>query len=428
MKLLPQEFYGGDTFGGRPRQPVIEGGAGPFFFLECRAFHDRPIDTELHRFDYIARLNHNPPQMRRPSTLSEIPTPALIVEVAILDRNIQRMAAFFAAGPCRLRPHFKAHKTPEIARRQLAAGSCVGLTCATVSEAEIVAGLCDDILIANEMVGPGKCERVAKLAERHTVTIAVDSVAGLEQIAAAARRDGTPVGVLVDVNVGQTRCGVLPGEPALALARRVADTPGVRLRGVMGYEGHLQPLRERSERETRAREAMRALVDTAQLLRDNGLPCDVVSGGGTGTYDISGRVPGVTEIQAGSYALMDSDYASLHLPFEQAFFLLGTVVSRPDAGRCVADCGHKAATKDHGNPVVDGIEGATVVMFNDEHAAIALPPGSTIAVGDRVRLRPSHTDPTMNLHDVVYALEDERVVDIWPIAARGYPEHRAFVI
>ncbi len=365
--------------------------------------------------------------MQRPTTLAEIPTPALIVDIAALDRNIRKMAAFFASGPCRLRPHFKAHKTPEIARRQLAAGSCVGLTCATVSEAEIVAGLCDDILIANEMVGPGKCDRVAKPAERHTVTSAVDSGAGLEQIATAARRDGTPVGVLVDVNVGQTRCGVMPGDAALALARRVADAPGVRLRGVMGYEGHLQPLRERSERETRAREAMRALVATAQLFKDNGLPCDVVSGGGTGTYDISGRVPGVTEIQAGSYALMDSDYGSLDLPFEQAFFLLGTIVSRPDAGRCVADCGHKSATKDHGNPVVDGIEGADVVMFNDEHAAISLPPGSTIAIGDRVRLRPSHTDPTMNLHDVVYALEGERVVDIWPIAARGYPEHRAMI-
>jgi D-serine deaminase-like pyridoxal phosphate-dependent protein len=365
--------------------------------------------------------------MRRPTTLSEIPTPALIVDVAALERNIERMAAFFATGACRLRPHFKAHKTPEIARRQLAAGSCVGLTCATVSEAEIVAGLTEDILIANEIVGPGKCERVARLAERHNVTIAVDSNAGLAMVAQAAQRDGVTVGVLVDLNVGQTRCGVAPGPEALTLARLVVNTPGVRLRGVMGYEGHLQPIRERAERERRAREAMAALVATAGLLQGDGLPCDVISGGGTGTYDISGRVPGVTEIQAGSYALMDSDYGSLALPFEQAFFLLGTVVSRPDSSRCVADCGHKSATKDHGNPVVDGIEGATVLSLNDEHATIGLPPGSRIAVGDRVRLRPSHTDPTVNLHDVFYAIEGERVVDIWPIGARGYPEHRAWI-
>lgn len=365
--------------------------------------------------------------MQRPKTLLEIPTPALVIEVASLDRNIRRMAAFFADGPCRLRPHFKAHKTPEIARRQLAAGSYSGLTCATVSEAEIVADLCDDILIANEIVGPGKCDRVAALARRLNVTIALDSVAGLEEIAAAARHARATVGVLIDLNVGQTRCGVMPGEPALALARRVTETDGVRLRGVMGYEGHLQPVRNRAERETRTRDAMAGLVDTARLLRANGLPCDVVSGGGTGTHDISGRIPGITEIQAGSYALMDSDYGELDLPFEQAFFLLGTVVSRPDAGRCVADCGHKACTKDHGNPTVVGIEGASVISLNDEHATIALPPNSTIAVGDRVRLRPSHTDPTVNLHDVFYALEGDRVVDIWPIAARGYAEHRALI-
>jgi 3-hydroxy-D-aspartate aldolase len=259
--------------------------------------------------------------------LIDIPTPALIVDVAALERNIQRMAAFFATGTCQLRPHFKAHKTPEIARRQLAAGSCVGLTCATVSEAEIVAGLTESVLIANEIVGPGKCERVAKLAGRHDITIAVDSVAGLAAISAAALAEGVTVGVLVDLDVGQTRCGVTPGPDALALARRVAKTPGVRLRGVMGYEGHLQPVRERAEREQRARGAMAALVATSQLIERDGLPCDVVSGGGTGMYDISGRVAGVTEIQAGSYALMDSDYGSLDLPFEQSFSWISVALS-----------------------------------------------------------------------------------------------------
>jgi D-serine deaminase-like pyridoxal phosphate-dependent protein len=362
--------------------------------------------------------------MSHPRTLAEIPTPALILDVAALDRNIQRMAQFFAEGPCRLRPHFKAHKTPAIARRQLEAGSCVGLTCATVSEAEIVAELCDDILIANEVVGPGKCERVAALARRVKATVAVDSLAGLDAIATAAADAGVTVGVLVDVDVGQSRCGVLPGNRVVDIAQRVTAAQGVKLRGIMGYEGHLQPIRQREERETKAAQAMGTLVAAAQRLRDAGLPCEIVSGGGTGTYDISGRVRGITEIQAGSYALMDSDYGSLEVPFEQAFFVLGTVVSRPDIFRCVADCGHKAATKDHGNPVVVGIEGATVTALNDEHAVIALPRGCDIAIGDRVRLRPSHTDPTINLHDVLYAIEGERVVDVWPIVARGYPEHR----
>jgi D-serine deaminase-like pyridoxal phosphate-dependent protein len=169
---------------------------------------------------------------------------------------------------------------------------------------------------------------------------------------------------------------------------------------------------------------MDALVGTARLVRDHQLTCDLVSAGGTGTHDISGRVPGVTEIQAGSYVLMDADYARLALPFEQALFVLGTVVSRPAPERCVADCGHKATSKDHGLPSVEGVAGASVLSLNDEHATIALPPGAAVAIGDRIRLRPSHIDPTINLHDVLYALADDRVVDVWPIAARGYPEQR----
>ncbi|HEY9464317.1 MAG TPA: alanine racemase, partial [Vicinamibacterales bacterium] len=164
------------------------------------------------------------------TSLSQIPTPALIVDVATLDRNIARMAAFFASGPCRLRPHFKAHKTPAIAHRQLAAGSCVGLTCATVSEAEAVADFCEDVLIANEIVSPDKCARVAALARNRAVTVAVDSGAGIEAIADAARAAGVTIGVLVDVNVGQGRCGVEPGDAAVALARCVAAARGLLMR------------------------------------------------------------------------------------------------------------------------------------------------------------------------------------------------------
>ena len=357
-------------------------------------------------------------------TLDEIPTPALVLDLAALDRNIRRMAAFFADGPCRLRPHVKAHKTPEIARRQLAAGGCVGLTCATVAEAEAVAALTDDLLIANEVIGEARCARAAALARDRSVTVAVDSPAGLEQISRAAREAGVTVGVLIDVDVGQERCGVAPGREALDLARRAARTPGARLRGVMGYEGHAQPLRDRDERRSTARNAMRRLAATADLLRTSGLPCDVVSGGGTGTYDISGRAEGVTEIQAGSYALMDTDYAHVGVPFEQAFTVLGTVISRPVPGRCVADCGHKSATKDHGFPSVRGIDGAMITALNDEHAVIAIPPETRLEIGGRIHLVPSHTDPTVNLHDVFYVVEGERVLDVWPIAARGYPEQR----
>ena len=358
-------------------------------------------------------------------TTRDISTPALVLNMAALDRNIAGMAAFFAERPCKLRPHFKAHKTPEIARRQLAGGSCTGVTCATVVEAEIVSAFCDGMLLANEVVTADKCARVAALARTVRVVAAVDSTEGLEALSRAANGAGVTIGVLVDLNVGQGRCGVEPGEAALTLARQAARSKGIALRGVMGYEGHLQPIRDRSERESRTRQAMQGLVSTARQIRAAGLPCDIVSAGGTGTHDISGQMEGITEIQAGSYALMDTDYAGVGVPFEPAFWLLGTVVSRPTRERCVADCGHKSTTKDHGNPLVRGIPGATVTSLNDEHATIALPPDSRIEIGERIELLPSHTDPTINLHDVFYVVDNDRVIDIWSIAARGYPEHRA---
>lgn len=360
----------------------------------------------------------------RPTDVSEIPTPALVVDVGAMDRNIRRMADAFAAGPCRLRPHFKAHKTPAIARRQLAAGSCTGLTCATVSEAEVAAQFCDDILLANEVIGKDKCARVATLARRVTMTVAVDSTAGVMALEQAAQEAGVQIGVVVDVDVGQHRCGVSPGRDATALARAASTMSGLRLRGVMGYEGHLVGVADRRQREPATRAALAMLVETARDIRAEGLSCEIVSCGGTGTYDISSRVAGITEVQAGSYVLMDSDYARLGLPFEQAFWLLSTVLSRPEATRCVADAGHKSAAKDHGLLTVPDIEHATVVSMNDEHVTIRIPADSPVEVGDRLFLRPSHIDPTINLHDVLYAIDGDRVVDIWPVAARGYAEQR----
>jgi len=360
-----------------------------------------------------------------PRTIADIPTPALVVDVPAMERNIRRMADFFADGPCKLRPHFKAHKTPEIARRQLAAGACTGLTCATVSEAEVAAAVCDDVLIANEALGHGKAARLAALAKRIDIKVAVDSLVGLEEISAAAQRAGVTIGVLVDVNVGMPRCGVAPGEEVLALARRVAGTADVHLRGVMGYEGHAVGIEDRGRRQASALHAMERLLQTVRMIRDAGLPCDTVSAGGTGTYDITGRTDGVTEIQAGSYVLMDTAYARLGLPFEQAFWVLGTVLSRPTATLCVADCGRKSCTFDHGNPAVRDIEGASVLFLSDEHATINIPADATLAPGDLIELWPSHIDPTINLHDVFYAVDGDAVIDVWPIAARGYPGQRS---
>jgi D-serine deaminase-like pyridoxal phosphate-dependent protein len=362
--------------------------------------------------------------------LCDIPTPALLVDRQAMERNIQLMAAFFRGRPCKLRPHFKAHKTPAIARRQLAAGSCTGITCATVSEAEVVAtaGVSADILIANEVLGPGKAMRVAKLAAGGAdIKVAVDSSTAASELAEAVRAAAVEIGVLVDVNVGLPRCGIAPGGPALELAGQVASTEGLRLRGVMGYEGHAVAITDREAREAAAGYSMEQLLATARMIREAGLSCDIVSAGGTGTYDITGRIEGITEIQAGSYVLMDTAYAKLDLPFERALSLLGTVLSRPGPTICVTDSGHKACTEDHGNPSVKGIEGAFVLLLSDEHATIMLPADSPIAPGDRIELWPSHIDPTINLHDALFVLDGDEVTDVWPIAARGYPEQRTLL-
>ncbi len=359
--------------------------------------------------------------------ISDIPTPALVVDLPAMERNIARMASYFAERQCKLRPHFKAHKTPAIARRQLAGGSCTGITCATIGEAEIVVreGLTRDVLIANEVVGPGKAARAAALAKECDLIVAVDSQYGLDDLSSAAAAAGVEVGVLIDVNVGMPRCGVAPGEPAVELARAVESAKGVRLRGVMGYEGHVMTFRARAEREARATKSMDRLLMTARMMREAHLRCDIVSAGGTCTYDISGAMEGITEIQAGTYVLMDSAYLYEDLPFERAFSLLCTVISRPAPERCVADGGLKAAAVDHGNTEVKDTEGASVLYLADEHTVVTLPPESAIAPGDRIEFHLSHIDPSINLHDALYAVEGGEVGEVWPIAARGYPEQRA---
>ena len=358
--------------------------------------------------------------------VGEIPTPALVVDVAAMQRNIRRAADYYAARTAKLRPHFKAHKTPAIAKRQLAAGSCTGITCATVGEAEVVARerLCDEILIANEILGPGKAARAAAVAKQARLIVAIDSGETLDDLAVAAQAAGAEIGVLIDVNVGLPRCGIAPGEPSVALAKRAAATPNIVLRGVMGYEGHVMAVRDRAEREARAQKSMDRLLSTVRLMRDEGLRCEIVSAGGTCTFDITGAMEGITEIQAGTYVLMDNSYLYDDLPFELAFTIHATVLSRPRPEQCAADAGLKAMASDHGVPAVKGVDGANVLFLSDEHATIALPAASTIRPGDRIELLPPHIDPTINLHDVLYAVEGDDVVEIWPIASRGYVEQR----
>lgn len=344
--------------------------------------------------------------------LSQIPTPALCVDVEILQRNIERMASFFRGRDCALRPHFKAHKTPAIARLQAEAGFG-GFTCATLSEAEVLVrhGFAD-ILIANEIVDPAKLDRLRTIAERGLVTVAVDS------LDAIAMLEHIPVQAVVDVNVGMPRCGVRP-DGALEIGRAVTATE-MHLRGVMGYEGHATLIEDPAKRGEVARASMDVLLGVVDEFRGDGLECSVVSAGSTVTYDVTGTIPGVTEVQAGSYVLMDAAFARYGVPFDEALGCLTTVLSVGE-DIAVLDAGLKALAVDHGNPELHEGAPASVMFLSDEHATLAVLDGFAERPGDRVWLRPSHVDPTMNLHDHVYAISGDDVLDVWAVEGRGYP-------
>jgi D-serine deaminase-like pyridoxal phosphate-dependent protein len=327
------------------------------------------------------------------TALQDLPTPALILDFDALDDNLSQMAR--ALPGARMRPHVKAHKCTRLAKCQQAAGHFT-YCCATIREMEGMAkaGLGEDLLLANEVLD---ATRLGALDAR--VTVAVDSTETLT----AAHRGGVRE-VLIDVNVGLPRCGCAPAD-----AGRLADLArgmGLEVRGVMGYEGHIMGLAERAPREDACRKSMELLMESHARVGG-----DIISAGGTGTYDCN---PWATEIQAGSYALMDTEYAKLALPFQQAFWVCASVVSiSPEYA--VLDCGLKALGMDHGLPT---IEDGNIWFCSDEHITFA--PNAPVKLGDRVRVTPAHVDPTVAYHERFVVLQAGEIVDHWEIDLRGW--------
>ncbi len=334
--------------------------------------------------------------MRNSTTLHDLRTPALWIDVAALEHNLHAMSAVLPGH--RLRPHVKAHKSSMLARRQAAQGHR-GFTCATAREVIGLAdaGLGEDLLLANELVDPERLRALATLDAR--VTVAVDS---RETIAAAAKAGISEV--LIDVNVGLPRCGCSP-EQAGELGER-AHRAGLKVRGVMGYEGHIVGIPEAQRREQGCADSM-ALLEQAH----RAVGGDVISAGGTGTFDCNQLA---TEIQAGSYALMDTAYGKLGMPFRQALFIESTVIS-VSADFAVADCGLKALGMDHGAP---DIETGSVWFCSDEHLTFASV--GACEVGDRLRIVPAHVDPTVAYHENLHLISGEEVVEIWKVDLRGW--------
>ncbi|NLZ00229.1 MAG: DSD1 family PLP-dependent enzyme, partial [Pirellulaceae bacterium] len=341
--------------------------------------------------------------------LEDLDTPALLLDRSASDYNLQRMAEFFRGRGCQLRPHFKNHKCVTLARRQLDAGSAVGITCAKLGEAEVLAdGGVGDVLIANQVVGSRKMARLAELARRIDLKVAVDDIRQAEAISQAAAATGATVGVLVEVDIGSARCGVAPGEPALELARRVLPLAGLRFDGLQAYEGHAVYVNDPAQRERLVRQAFDQALQTRRLIEASGIEVRILSGGSSSTHQITGTIEGVTEVQAGSYATMDWRYAEMLPDFKVALSVLARVISKRP-GVAVLDVGLKGAGCEFGLPRIKDHPQAQIPSFvSEEHSIVCNAPDWKI--GQAVELLPSHACTTCNLHRQIVVHEDRRVV------------------
>lgn len=360
------------------------------------------------------------------SRLDQIDTPALLLDLDAAQRNLRRMFNFLSDKPIRLRPHVKLFRgTPELARMQLDAGA-LGMTCAKVSEAEVlVAAGVPDVLIANQVVGSEKAARLAELARHCHVKVAVDSRENVQDLSDTAVSHGVTIGILVEVNIGHNRCGVAPFEPALELTKFVVSRPGLEFCGLMGYDGHCTLKIDESQREALSIEANTRLVDTSKYIEDAGITVDIVSGSGTFTYRYAARVQGLTEIQAGSYLLMDTLFQEHGVrEFDPTLTVLTTVISRPSypgaEHMVVLDVGRKSVSTEYGKPEVKDISGATVLSLSDEHTRIMLSDATRMPrVGDKMELWVRDANGTINHFDRFYVVRDSTVEAIWRIPLCG---------
>lgn len=358
--------------------------------------------------------------------LSEVDTPALLLDLDVFERNMDTLNATLAGRKIRVRPHAKSHKCPEIALRQMARGA-VGVCCQKVSEAEaMVEGGVMNVLIANEVVGPPKLARLAALGKRARVSVCVDDAKNVSDLDQAARAAGVKLDVLVELDVGSHRCGVTPGRPAAELAAWIASMKNLRFAGLHAYQGAAQHARKPEERQAAIATAVQQVTLTVNLLRDQGLNVDVVTGAGTGTYLLEAASDVYTEIQPGSYIFMDADYNRNQdekgkpvNTFAQSLFVWTTIMSHTMVPRAVVDAGLKALSVDSGMPLVADLSGAEYLKASDEHGVLRLPSGTQIAIGDKLRLIPGHCDPTVNLYDWIVGIRRDRVESVWPITARG---------
>lgn len=375
----------------------------------------------------VAAEAYDPIPLDSPKSLWELPTPALVVDEEALEHNLDKMADFYRDKSARLRPHAKTHKCPILAKKQLDRGAR-GICTAKVSEAEVMveAGI-DDVLITSPVVTPEKIERVIALAQKSgDVAIIVDQEQNVRDYNDAATAAGTTLGVVVGLNV-TNRTGISMGEPAMRLVKAVHDAPALRFRGLQAYAGHLQHQQGFEFRRQASQELMGRVVEFKREVEKAGYDVPVLTGGGTGTYNIDSEVEGVDEMQVGSYLFMDVNYRKIgdqdsvvFDDFRPSLLVLATAISQPVEGRITIDAGYKSFATDNDLPVLRDIDGVSYRWGGDEHGILQFKnPSQRIEVGDKVLLIASHCDPTVNLYDHFYPYRNEQVTELWPIAARG---------
>ncbi|HEY3848541.1 MAG TPA: DSD1 family PLP-dependent enzyme [Acetobacteraceae bacterium] len=357
----------------------------------------------------------------------EIDTPALLIDLDAFEFNLDRMAALLAPTGVKLRAHAKTHKSPVIAKLQMARGA-VGQCVQKVAEAEVLAwGGIPDILVSNEVVGAGKLARLCALTHIAKVAVCVDDAAQVAMLETAAADAGIRLPVLVEIDVGAARCGIAPGPDAVALAQRIAGSKHLVFGGLQAYQGSAQHKRTVAERRTLIAGAVDASRRTVEQLRQQGLACPIVGGAGTGTFEIEAHSGVYTEMQAGSYVFMDADYArnmdadgAPISTFRHALFVLATVMSAPKPGLAVLDAGHKAVSVDSGFPLIWQRPDIRYVSASDEHGKLDVASETTMPkLGEKLRLVPGHCDPTVDRYDWYVGVRGRRVECLWPIAARG---------
>ena len=360
---------------------------------------------------------------------ADIQTPALVLDLDALERNIKKMGDYATAHGMRHRVHGKMHKSVDVAKLQESLGGAVGVCCQKVSEAEVFArGGIKDILVSNQVRDPVKIDRLARMPKLGARTIVcVDDLENVADLSAAAQKHGTELEVLVEIDCGAGRCGVTTTQDVVAIARAVEAAPGLKFTGIQAYQGAMQHLDSYADRKAKLDIAIDMVKDAVQGLKAQGIDCELVSGGGTGSYYFESNSGVYNELQCGSYAFMDADYGRIldengqridQGEWENAFFILTSVMSHAKPHLAVVDAGLKAQSVDSGLPVVFGRGDVKYIKCSDEHGVVEDNEG-VLKVGDKLRLIPGHCDPTANVHDWYVGVRNGKVETVWPVSARG---------